>query len=55
MVNNTTRHALDLADIEFLIRKDFNKLDFNLIKEYFHLFDQDRELDILLKRINNAQ
>lgn len=55
MVNNPSRRALDMADIEYLIRENLDKLDLDVIKEYFHLFDQDNGLNSLLKRIRNAQ
>ena len=53
-VNNPKRHALDMADIEYLIRENLDKLNLDMIKEYFHLFDRGNELDDLLKRIKNA-
>jgi len=55
MVNNPKRYALDMADIEYLIREKSDHLDFDIIKEYFHLFDRDNELDTLLRRIKNAE
>lgn len=55
MVNNPQRRSLDMADIEFLIRENFGKLNLDVLREYFHLFDRDYELDDLLKRIPNAQ
>jgi len=53
MVNNPLRHSLDMADIEYLIRNS-DKLNFDIIKEYFHLFALDNELKEILKRIKNA-
>lgn len=55
MVNNPQRHALDMADIEYLMRENRSKLNLEVIKEYFHLFDRDYELNDLLKRIKNAE
>src|SRR3989338_6417212 len=55
MVNNPKRHALDMADIEYLLRENLDKLNLEIIKEYFHLFDRGYELDDLLKRIKDAQ
>src|SRR3989338_1155430 len=55
MVNNPKRHALDMADIEYLFRENLDKLNLEIIKEYFHLFDRGYELDDLLKRIKDAQ
>ena len=55
IANNPKRHALDMADIEYLIRESANKLDRDMVKEYFHLFDMEKELDDLLKRTKDAQ
>ncbi len=55
IVNSPQRHALDMADIEYLIRENLNQLNWDIVKEYFHLFDRDYELDDLLRRIKNAQ
>lgn len=55
MVNNPKRHALDMADIEYLLRENLDHLDLGIIKEYFHLFDLDNELNSLLKRARDAQ
>jgi hypothetical protein len=44
-----------MADIEYLLRENSGKLDLNIIKEYFNLFDKGSELEDLLKRIKNAQ
>ena len=55
IVNNPERYALDMADIEYLIRKNPGKLDLNAVKEYFELFNRGNELDDLLKRIKDAQ
>jgi predicted nucleotidyltransferase len=54
MVNNPKRHTLDMADIEYLMRENRDKLNQDSIKEYFHLFDRDAELDDLLKRTKDA-
>jgi predicted nucleotidyltransferase len=55
IANNPQRHALDMADIEYLIREKSGELDFNVIKEYFNLFDKGPELEALLKRIKDAK
>jgi len=54
MVNNSQRYSLDMADIEYLIRENFDKLDLNIIRDYFNLFNRGHELDNLLKRAKNA-
>ena len=55
MVNNPQRQALDMADIEYLIREKFDQLDLEAIREYFQLFGRQGDLDNLLKRIKDAQ
>lgn len=54
MVNNPQRQALDMADIEYLIREKFDQLNWGLIREYFGAFGRQDELDNLRKRIKNA-
>lgn len=49
MVNNPKRHALDMADVEYLIRRNSDQLNWDIIKEYFELFDRGDELESLLK------
>lgn len=55
MVNNPKRHALDMADIEYLIRENSHHLNLKIIREYFDLFGQGNQLDELLKRIKDAK
>jgi hypothetical protein len=54
MVNNPLRRSLDMVDIEYLVRNS-KKLNLGIIKEYFHLFGLDHELEELLKRAKDAQ
>jgi len=44
--NDPTRGRQDLADIEKLLRNA--KIDLNRVREYFRLFDRERDLDELL-------
>ena len=55
IANNPKRYTLDMADIEYLLRKNSGELDLNIIKEYFNLFDKGSQLEDLLKRIKDAQ
>ena len=55
IINNPKRYAIDMSDIEYLLREKLETLDMNLIREYFKLFDQSQELDSILKRIKNAE
>lgn len=53
--NDQTRYYQDMADIEFLIRTHYNNLDMSIIKEYFSLFDREKELGQILKNLKNAK
>ena len=54
-VNDPRRYHQDMADIESLIRIHKGKLDMALVKEYFHLFEKDNELDEILTRLEDAE
>lgn len=54
-VNNPKRQTLDMADIEFLLRENLENLNFELIREYFDLFDQTEMLEELFKRIKDVK
>ena len=47
MVNDPTRRSEDLADIEAILQIHRAQLDWTLLEEYFHLFDQNEELHSL--------
>lgn len=48
--NDPDRYHQDMSDIENLIRENIKKIDLKLVKEYFKLFDREKELNIILKR-----
>jgi len=52
--NDPSRYNLDMSDIESLIRLHHKDLDLNLIKEYFSLFNREKELEDILKKIRHA-
>lgn len=52
--NDPERYHQDMADIEAVIKANKGKLNMNLIKEYFELFNRKEEFDQILKRIKNA-
>jgi len=54
LVNNPQRRALDMADIEYLIKNNLDKLDMKLVKKYFDLFKMNKELENLLKKTKDA-
>jgi hypothetical protein len=43
-----------MADIESIIRANVGTLDIALIREYFSLFNREKELKEILKRVDNA-
>lgn len=52
--NNPQRLYQDMADIRLLIKNNLSTIDMNLVREYFALFNKEKELDNLLREINNA-
>ena len=52
--NDPERYHQDMADIEAITKANKGKLNMNLIKEYFELFNRKEELDQILGRIKNA-
>lgn len=53
--NDPKRLPQDMADVRMLLETHYPKLDMKLIREYFSLFDREKELDFLLKEIRNAE
>jgi hypothetical protein len=52
--NDPSRYHQDMADIESIIRANVGRLDIALIREYFSLFNREKELKEILKRVDNA-
>jgi len=52
--NDPNRFHQDLADIEAVIRANYENLDMDLIREYFVLFDRGKELKEILEKLKNA-
>lgn len=53
--NDPRRMKQDRVDIEALIRDNYSSLDMDLLKEYFALFEREKELDKIVKEIKNAK
>ncbi len=53
--NDKTRLHKDMADIELLIKNNSEKLDIQKIREYFIIFNREKELNEILDRIPNAK
>ena len=53
--NDKDRLTREYADIEGLLEHYRNSLDWNLIEEYFSVFDQERRFSELKKRFYNAK
>ena len=47
--NDKERYNRDLADIQMLIRVDRGNLNMELIRDYFKLFNREKELDTILE------
>ena len=52
--NDPDRYHQDMADIESIIRANFKDMDMSLIREYFVLFDREKELEQTLEKMSNA-
>lgn len=53
--NDPKRYHQDRADIESIMRAHHKSLDMSLIKEYFALFEREKEFEEILEKIKNAQ
>jgi predicted nucleotidyltransferase len=53
--NDPRRYHQDMADIESLIRFNYKNLNIELIREYFALFEREKELMKILENIKDAQ
>ena len=51
--NDPTRMLQDMADIEQLIKKNYSHLNRELLKEYFRLFEREKELEQIIMKIKN--
>ncbi|MDP2652592.1 MAG: nucleotidyl transferase AbiEii/AbiGii toxin family protein [Candidatus Omnitrophota bacterium] len=52
--NDPSRERRDMADVEELLRRNRDKLDLNLLREYFSLFGRAKELKQLIKKTKHA-
>ena len=53
--NDPERLYQDMADIRNLIKDNYDRLDMQTVREYFLLFEREKELDDILKEIKNAK
>ena len=53
--NDPQRLKQDMADITALITNNYSRLDTTLIKEYFSLFNREKELKTILKDIKDVK
>lgn len=53
--NDPKRMAQDMADIEMLMRVNYGNLDKALLKDYFELFNREKELESILRRIEHVE
>lgn len=47
--NDPSRFYQDMADIEGIIRANYNRLDMKLVKEYFEIFKREKDLIQILR------
>jgi len=50
IANDSTRKTRELADIESILDKFSNEVDWELLREYFQIFDFSEDFNILMKR-----
>lgn len=48
--NDPRRWFRDMSDIELLIKNNYARLDLDVLREYFRLFDREEELNQILER-----
>jgi len=53
--NDSERYYQDMADIRSIIKSNYDKMDMNLVREYFVLFDRENELEEIIRGIKNAE
>lgn len=53
--NDPERYHQDMSDIENLIWVNYENLNLELIKEYFDLFNRRKELEDILRKIEDAK
>lgn len=53
--NDPGRFHQDMADIRLLIKNNYDKMDMDLVQEYFALFNRESELEEIIKEIKNAE
>ena len=53
--NDPERLYQDMADIQNLIKDNYARLDMQIVREYFLLFDREKELDNILKEMKDAK
>lgn len=53
--NDPGRLHQDIADIELLIKNNYSKLDFNLLREYFGIFGREEELNKIIREIGHVK
>ncbi len=53
--NDPKRLYQDMADVRTLMETHYPKLDIDLIREYFSLFNREKELDDIIKETKDAK
>lgn len=53
--NDRGRYYQDMADIRSILANERGKLDMDHVREYFRMFGREKELEGLLKGVENAE
>lgn len=53
--NDAKRLYQDMADIRELIQNNYSTLDMNLVREYFSIFNREKELDDIIKENKDVE
>ena len=53
--NDPERYYQDMADIRSILKNNYDKLNMDRVKEYFEMFNREKELREILKGIEDAK
>lgn len=53
--NDKERKERDIIDIKWLIKSNYPRLNLELVREYFKIFNRESELDEIVKEVTNVR
>lgn len=53
--NDSSRFYQDMADVKMLVKDNYPQLDIKLLKEYFSLFNREKELDNIIEEFRDVK